>query len=163
MGAWDMPRLALLMTVLNFAYSHWIHARLEQAAAALENASAGFAVVGRVLALIEQEPVSSPDCSPFGQPCSIDGTAPSAAIAKLARIVDLLESRHSLFARPLDLVTFWSAQLVFVAERWQQEFGPHIRAWLEAAGEFEALTSLSAFAYEHPRYVVSRVCMPADR
>jgi len=80
------------------------------------------------------------------------GSTPSAAIGKLARIVELLESRHSLFARPLDLVLFWSAQLIFVAERWQQEFGPAIRGWMQAVGEFEALTSLSAFAYEHPQY-----------
>jgi len=67
--------------------------------------------------------------------------------------VEVIESRHSLFAHPLDLLTFWSAQLVFVAERWQQEYGPAIRGWVATVGEFEALTALSAFAYEHPDYV----------
>jgi DNA mismatch repair ATPase MutS len=78
--------------------------------------------------------------------------APSVAIARLARIVDLLESRHSLLARPFDLVTFWSTHLVYSAERWQREFGPSIRGWLSAVGELEAFTSLSSFAYEHPHY-----------
>ncbi len=32
---------------------------------------------------------------------------------------------------------FWSAQLVFAAERWQQEFRPKIRGWLGAVGENE--------------------------
>lgn len=151
-AAWDIPLLAVLMTVLNFAYSHWIHARLERAAAAVENAAQDLRLLSEVLKLIEQEPVSSAKLRALQAALHHDSTSPSTLIAKLARIVDLLESRHSLFARPFDLVTFWSAQLVFVAERWQQEYGPNIRAWLEATGEFEALTSLSAYAWEHPQY-----------
>jgi hypothetical protein len=150
--AWDIPLAAVLMTVANFAYSHWIHARLERGAAALENAAQDLRLLSEVLKLIEQESVSSAKLCALQAALRHDGTSPSAVIAKLARIVDLLESRHSLLARPFDLVTFWSAQLVFIAERWQQEYGPHIRAWLEATGEFEALTSLSAFAWEHPQY-----------
>jgi DNA mismatch repair ATPase MutS len=82
-----------------------------------------------------------------------DSLAPSAAIHKLARVVEYVNSRHSLFLRPLDLVTFWSTQLVFAAERWQQEFGPAIRGWLKAVGELEALTALAGYAYEHPHDV----------
>ena len=151
-AVWDLPVVALLMTVLNFAYSHHIHARLERAACSLENAAKDLQLLADVLALIEQEQVSSVRLAAIQTALRHHGSTPSAAIGKLARLVDLLESRHSLFARPLDLVTFWSAQLVFVAERWQQEFGPAIRDWMQSVGEFEALTSLSAFAYEHPLY-----------
>ena len=151
-AVWDLPAIALLMTILNFAYAHHIHARLERAAGSLENAAKDLQLLAEVLALIEQERVSSARLAAIQTALQRRGSTPSAAIAKLARLVELLESRHSLFARPLDLVTFWSAQLVFVAERWQQEFGPSIRAWMQAVGEFEALTSLSAFAYEHPTY-----------
>ena len=151
-AVWDMPTAALLATFLNFAYSHWIHARLEKAAGSLENAAHDLQLLAAVLAILEQEPVSSPRLVAVQAAMRHQGTLPSAAIARLARIVDLLESRHSLFARPLDLVTFWSTQLVFVAQGWQRDFGPSIRGWLNAVGEFEALTSLSSFAYEHPHY-----------
>jgi DNA mismatch repair ATPase MutS len=63
-----------------------------------------------------------------------------------------MRSRHSLFARVLDLVTFWSAQYVFLAERWQRKFGPALRQWIYAVGEMEAYASLSAFCFEHPEY-----------
>lgn len=152
-AVWDLPIVPMLMTVLNFACAHRIHARLEKAAGSLESAAQDLLVLARVLALIEQEKVSSAKLRGIQEALRHDGTTPSAAIRKLARVVDLLASRHSLFARPLDLVTFWSAQLVFVAERWQHKFGPAIRGWLQAAGDFEALTSLSAFGFEHPRYV----------
>jgi hypothetical protein len=149
---WNLPAVALLATLLNFAYSHWIHARLEKAAGFLEQAAADLQVLAEVLPIVERETVSSPLLVRLQAALRHDGTMSSAAIGRLARVIDLLESRHSLFARPLDLVTFWSAQLVFIAERWQREYGPHIRRWLDAVGEFEAVTSLSAFAYEHPQY-----------
>ena len=153
-AAWGEPGIALLITVLNFGYSHRIHARLERAAGSLEKAAQDLQLLAEVLALIEQEKVSSARLLGIQAALRHDESFPSAAIRKLAGTVELLESRHSLFARPLDLVTFWSAQLVFVAERWQQQYGPAIRGWLEAVGEFEALTSLSAFAYEHPGHVM---------
>ena len=46
-------------------------------------------------------------------------------------------NRVATILRPLEPVIFWSAQLVFAAERWQQQFGPQIRGWLAAVGEFE--------------------------
>jgi DNA mismatch repair ATPase MutS len=79
-----------------------------------------------------------------------EGIAPSAAIRKLARIVEYIKSRRNLALRPLDIFTFWCVQLVFVAERWQLKHGPQIRGWLAAVGQLEALTALSAYAYEHP-------------
>ncbi|HEY1897062.1 MAG TPA: mismatch repair protein [Terracidiphilus sp.] len=150
---WDLPVLALSMTVLNFAYSHRLHARLEKAAAALESATQDLQLFAEVLRLFEQEQVASPRLLALQAALRRDGITSSEAIGKLARLVDLLQSRHSLFARPLDLVMFWSAQLVFIAEHWQQRFGPAIRGWIDAAGELEALTSLSSFAYENPRHV----------
>jgi hypothetical protein len=150
---WDLPILALLMTILNFAWSHRLHARLEKAAGALDKATQDLQLLAEVLRLFEQQQVASSRLLALQAALRHDGIAASQAIGKLARVVDLLQSRHSLFARPLDLVTFWSAQLVFVAERWQQNYGPAIRGWMDAVGELEALTSLSAFAYEHPRHM----------
>jgi hypothetical protein len=162
-AVWDLPVVALLMTILNFAYSHRLHARLEKAAGTLEKAAADLQLLAEVLALLEREHVSSPKLLQIQAALGHDGTTPSHAIRKLARIVELLESRHSLFARPLDLVTFWSAQLIFWAERWQGEFGPFIRGWVAAVGEFESITALSAFAYEHPHYVFPEFVSVAPR
>ena len=153
-AVWGSPLFALSMSVLNFAYSHKLHARMERAAGSLENAAEDLQLLAEVLALLEREHFSGSKLVELQSALKHDGMAPSAAIRKLARIVDLLESRQSLFARPLDLVTFWSAQLIFRAERWQHEFGPAIRGWHAAVGEMEALTVLSGFAYEHPTYVL---------
>lgn len=142
----------MLLSLLNFAYAHKLSARLDRAAGTIEKASDDLRLLGEVLALFEREHFSAQRLVSLQAALRHGGVAPSKAIRRLARIAEAMESRHSVIARPLDLVTFWSAQLVFAAERWQREFGPAIRGWLAAIGELEALTSLSAFAYEHPRY-----------
>jgi len=149
-AVWGLGDVAAAMSLVNLAWAHRLHARLVKAAGAMERAADDLALLAGVLALIEREDFSSAKLIAIQEGLKRDGFVASAAIAKLARIVETLRSRNSLFGRALDLFTFWSAQLVFAAERWQSEFGPSIRGWLAEAGEFEALTSLSAYAYEHP-------------
>ena len=138
------------MTLLNLGWSRQLSTRLDAAAGAVEEAANDLQLLSGVLALLEKEPFTSPKLLTLQGALKTGSVAPSVAIRKLARVVEYLRQRHNLFFRPLDRVTFWSAQLVFAAERWQQKFGPPIRGWLAAVGELEALTSLSVYAYEHP-------------
>jgi hypothetical protein len=146
------PLPTILMTVLNFAYAHRLFPQLERAAEAIERASDDLRLLGEVLAVIEREAFTAPTLVEVKSALKRDGKLPSAAILRLAKLTETMRSRHSLFARLLDLVTFWSAQYVFIAERWQTKFGPALRQWIHAVGEMEAYASLSAFCYEHPDY-----------
>jgi DNA mismatch repair ATPase MutS len=49
---------------------------------------------------------------------------------------------------------FYTPQLTMAAERWRAKFGPAIRGWLVAVGDFEALAALAGYAYEHPADVM---------
>jgi hypothetical protein len=146
------PFPALAISVLNFAYAHWLHGRLDRAVGQIEKAEGDLRLIATVIAIIERESFTAPLLMELQGAIKHDGKQPSAAIRRLARLSETIQARHSLFARPLDLVTFWSAQLTFVAERWQREFGPFLRKWLDAIGEIEALASLATFSYEHPNY-----------
>jgi hypothetical protein len=162
-GVWGLGDVAGAMTILNLAWAHRLYRRLDEAAGSLENATTDLELLSGVLALLESEEFRSSKLIGLQAALRRDGIAPSVAIRKLARIVEYVRSRHSLFLRPLDLVTFWSAQLVFAAEAWQQEFGPAIRGWLRVVGEMEVLTALAGYAYEHPGdafpdFVESDVC-----
>jgi DNA mismatch repair ATPase MutS len=44
----------------------------------------------------------------------------------------------------------WPLHLASAIEAWRREFGPKVLAWLSAVAEYEALSSLGAYAYEHP-------------
>ncbi|HET6169603.1 MAG TPA: mismatch repair protein [Terracidiphilus sp.] len=161
-GVWDLGAVAAAMTVLNLAWAHRIFRRLEGASDAMEEASDGLELLAGVLALLEKEHFSAPKLLTIQNALRREGTAPSAAIRKLARIVENLKSRRNPLAKPLNPVTFWSAWLVFTAEQWQKEFGPQIRGWLAAAGEFEALTALSGYAYEHAEDIFPEFSAPTE-
>ena len=149
-AVWGFSDLAGAATVLAVAWAHRLYKRLEPVAETLERVADDLELLSGVLGLLEREPFRAPMLTGLQAALNRDGMAPSAAIRKLARLVEYIRSRHSLFLRPLDLVIFWSAQLVFVAENWQREFGPAIRGWLKAVGELEALTALAGYAYEQP-------------
>ena len=151
------PLPTILVTVLNFAYAHRLLPRLEGAAEAIERASDDLRLLAEVLAVVEREAFTAPLLIELKSGLKRDGQLPSAAILKLAKLTETMRSRHSLFARLLDLVTFWSAQYVFIAERWQCKFGPALRQWIHAVGEMEAYASLSAYCFEHPEYAFPEI------
>jgi hypothetical protein len=74
----------------------------------------------------------------------------SRAIRALERLVEVHEWQHNLLFLVLSLPFMLGAHLAWAIESWRDLHGRHIRAWLSAAGEFEALASFSAYRYEHP-------------
>jgi hypothetical protein len=149
-GAWGLGTVALAISALNLAWAHRLHARWDESADAIEEAAADLDLLAGILKLIDHGQFSAPRLQRIQARLKHEGFDPSDAIAKLNRIVGYLESRRNPAMRLLDVLMFWSAQCLFLAESWQQEYGPHIRGWLDEVGEFEALTALAGYAFEHP-------------
>ncbi len=149
-GVWGLGTVALAISALNLAWAHRIHARWDESADAIEEAASGLDVLAGILKLIDHGQFSAPRLQRIQARLKHEGFVPSDAIRKLDRIVGYLESRRNPAMRLLDVLMFWSAQCLFLAESWQQEYGPHIRGWLDEVGEFEALTALAGYAFEHP-------------
>jgi DNA mismatch repair ATPase MutS len=68
----------------------------------------------------------------------------------LKRLLDYLDSRRNMIVASLDLFVFWTLQCACAVETWRKQTGPAVRRWLATVGEFEALSSLGGYAYEHP-------------
>ncbi len=79
-----------------------------------------------------------------------EGHPPSKQIAKLNRLIEMLDSRDNPAVRLIGPPLLWSTQLAFAIEAWRFTSGRAVRKWLEAVGEMEALCSLAAYAYAHP-------------
>ena len=149
-GVFGLGALALAISALNLAWAHRIHSRWDESADAIEEATHDLDVLAGVLKLVDHGQFSARKLQEIQARLRHADFVPSDAIRKLDRIVGYLESRRNPAMRLLDVLTFWSAHLVFMAEGWQQEFGPHIREWLDGVGEFEALTAIAGYAFEHP-------------
>jgi DNA mismatch repair ATPase MutS len=72
------------------------------------------------------------------------------AIRRLHRLVELHDWQHNQFFAPVAAALLWGTHLAWAIEAWRQTHGTHVRAWLDTVGDFEALSSLSAYRYEHP-------------
>ncbi len=160
-GLWSLGWLAGLLSVLNLAWAHWIHSRVDTAAGAAESAAEDLEILAGILTFIEREPFTAARLLSLQSSLKTGGVAPSVAIARLDRLVEYLRHRHNRFFRPLALFVFWSAHLLFAIERWQSTYGPQIRKWLDVVGEFEALVSLSTYAWERPNDVWPEFSGPA--
>jgi DNA mismatch repair ATPase MutS len=79
-------------------------------------------------------------------------------MARLQRILGFLEARNNevwrFFIGPLLL---WDIHWVVALERWRIRAGKHVRPWLEAVGDTEALASLAGFAFDEPGYTFPEI------
>jgi len=78
------------------------------------------------------------------------GPQASTAINRLRRILEMHDWQHNMAFAPIAFLLMWSIHLAWAVEAWRRTHGTHVRVWLRIIGEFEALASLSAYAFEHP-------------
>jgi hypothetical protein len=106
-------------------------------------------VLAETLALIERSTFHSPRLEEIRARMKSHGTMPSVAVRRLKRLADMLDWRRNAFFAPIAAALSWALHLAAAIERWRVEFGPTVIIWLEAIAEYEALSSLAAYAYEH--------------
>jgi hypothetical protein len=107
-------------------------------------------VLAHLLERLERETFESPRLVALRDALQTDGVAASRAIRALDRLVAVHQWQHNLIFLLISLPLMLGTHLAWAMEHWRRRHGRHIRAWLKAAGEFEALASLSAYRYEHP-------------
>ncbi|MGH9640480.1 MAG: MutS-related protein, partial [Bryobacteraceae bacterium] len=68
-----------------------------------------------------------------------------------ARLIEWLESSRNMIVLFMDRFIFpYTLLTSFAIEAWRARCGAFVGAWVSAIGEIEALSSLAAYAYEHP-------------
>jgi hypothetical protein len=72
----------------------------------------------------------------------------SGAVRKLDRRIRAVYECAKFYPVPDALLV--DIQLALAIERWKARYGEHLRAWLDAWAEFEALNALGCYAHEHP-------------
>ena len=107
-------------------------------------------ILADTLSLLEHATFRSPRLAEIRAEMMSHGVVPSRAIRRLARLADMLDWRRNAFFAPISAAVSWPLHLASAIESWRREFGPKVAAWLSAVAEYEALSSLAAYAYEHP-------------
>jgi hypothetical protein len=154
---WGVTRnfdAALLMSLINYSVSYSLQRRVNASAGAVEQAAEDLQVLAEVLEIMEGEPFEAERMRELRARLNTGGIAPSFAVKKLKRVYNWLEDRRNGFVTIFNAFVFYATQFTMAAERSRARFGPAIRGWLEAVGEFEALAALAGYAYEHPADVM---------
>jgi hypothetical protein len=84
---------------------------------------------------------------PYGAPKSM---------RRLNRILGFAELRSgaALLHFPIQALTLWDFHVVFALERWRRTAGPHVRDWIDASAELDALCALARVKYDNPSWSV---------
>jgi hypothetical protein len=107
-------------------------------------------VLAHVLGRLERERFTTARLNELRGRLDTDGIAAWLAIARLHRLMELHDWQHNQFFAPIAAAFLWGTHLALAIEAWRRAHGSHVRTWLNTVGEFEALSSLSAYRFEHP-------------
>ena len=124
--------------------------RIQQALHAAEGPARDLDVLAHVLQTLERGSFTSARLAALRRELDTAGIPASTAIRRLHRLVELHDWQHNQFFAPLAAALLWGTHLAWAIERWREHHGAHVRTWLRTVGQFEALSSLSAYRYEHP-------------
>jgi hypothetical protein len=140
----------LVVLLVNSVFLYRMRQRVQAVAAAVEESAHELKLLSEVLERLERESFQSPLLARLGASLDAEGDPPSKHIARLNRLMALLESREHLVVRLAEPFTLWTTHLAFAVEHWRRHSGRAVRRWLTATGETEALCSLANHAFEHP-------------
>ena len=147
-GLGVLPFLVALILGRSLAFA--LREPVNRVVKAVDRAGRDLSLLSEVLGRLERERFSSPLLVELRTALDVEGQPPSRQIAKLNRLIDLLDARRNPFFAPFAALLLWPLHFAFAIESWRQRSGPAVARWLTAVGELEALGSLAGYSYEHP-------------
>jgi hypothetical protein len=148
LGFSAIPFVLTLIVRQIFTYS--LRVPVERVISEVDGPGNNLSLLSDMLKRLEHERYESALLIELRAELDVAGSPPSKQIARLNRLVELLDSRRNFVFAPLAAILLWPLQCAISIERWRQQSGPAVGRWLAAVGELEALSSLASYAYEHP-------------
>jgi hypothetical protein len=147
-GFGEIPLIVALLMGRAFAFR--LRGPVNRVISAVDAAGRDLALLSEVLSRLEREQFSSPRLVELRAALDVEGLPPSRQIARLNRLIDMLDARRNMIFAPVAFLLLWPLQFAVAIERWRQSSGSAVARWLAAVGELEALNSLAGYSYEHP-------------
>jgi hypothetical protein len=147
---WIPLGLVFLASFGQIGYVIWQARRVQRVLAAVEGQAKDLGLLSGVVSVLEARRWNSPPlCNLRGQLVG-EGYSAAAAIGELHRLLDRLAWRENAMFLPVAALLLWGTRQAYAIDGWRQRHGPRLPGWLDAIGEFEALSALANYSYEHP-------------
>ncbi len=139
--------------VLSFGLSKGIHSAFERAGAGQQSLGRYAEIFEHVLAHAFEAPWLRAQQARL----SADGVAAPACMRRLNRILGFAELRTAaaLLHFPIQALTLWDFHVMFALERWRRATGAHLRGWMAALADIDALAALATARHDNPQW-----CLP---
>jgi hypothetical protein len=144
----SVPMAVVLGLQIGFAWPQ--QKRVERVSHGADTAARDLDVLGELLERLERQTFTSPRLVALQRHLESGGTSASRAIRALHRLVELHDWQHNLYFLLLSMPFMWGTHVAWSIEEWRRAHGRHLRLWIDAVGELEAFSSLSAYRFEHP-------------
>ena len=146
-GQWFLLAASL---VAQLGLARIFHRRVEKVIRDAGVAPGDLKWLAEILRHMENEPFQSERLRRMEAEGRLDGLSASQAIHRLGNLYGWMESGANMVFAPVCKFFLWETQFAFAIEAWRAGFGPKVEVWLRRLAEFEALSSLACYAYEHP-------------
>jgi len=140
----------LLVAIINGVYAKVLQERVHEILSYIRRHGQDLSLLAEFLEYIETVSFTSPQMTLLQQQLQIGTTKPSQQLGKLIRLLTLYDSTRNQFFAMIAWIVLWATHIALAMEAWREISGGSLRRWLMVIGEFEALISLSGYAYEHP-------------
>jgi hypothetical protein len=143
-------RLILVPVLAALLFQWWIKNRTLQVLRAGDEPLKDLQVLAGVSRRIEGAGAAALKLRALQEVLTTDARPASAAIGLLARLNGWQESQRNAMFAPFALALLWNVHFAYAMEWWRGRYGVRVPAWLDAIGEFEALSALATYAFERP-------------
>jgi hypothetical protein len=145
---WLIPVAAGLM--LSFPLSHRVYRWMDRA-------DGGQHALSRYAHLLEHAvlaPRSGRCLAEIQARLTTRGRQAPGCMRRLNRILGFGELRRSagVLHFPIHAITLWDFHVVFALERWRTDAGPHVRGWLDAVADLDALALLAGLRRDNQEW-----------
>lgn len=115
----------------------------------VERPARSLGLFAQLMARLESESFDAPLLSRVAVRMAL-ASKPSARVARMQRLCELLEFRRSDIFAIIDAVIHFTFQVALALEAWRVVDGAELPEWLAGMGEMEAMLSVAGYAYERP-------------
>jgi hypothetical protein len=153
----------LLLATINVGLSYRLQERIAGSFDRIEAHEGAFQLYADALEVVER-PGASARLRRLASDLTPQGLPAHRWREILHRRIELSDARHSgILHFFLQTVLLWDFHTLLLLERWQREAGPHVRRWLAALGEVEALGALAMLRHDNPAWAFPLIDPARDR
>ncbi len=138
------------VAVIEIVFAMFLRRGIQEVTGSVNTPARELRLIAVLLERLEQESFSSPMLAALRERLqATPGASATTQIRRLVRLVEWKDWAHNQIFGVIAAPLLWVPQFAMAIEKWRQQCGRHIAGWVAAVGEFEALASIAAFAFEH--------------